>query len=644
MSNVIPIKEADRLLDELEVLARSNHSNEEFSEQFLDRLRYLVQAKSAAVLTLLQPDRWIAITTCGEFSTAILDNFRMGFERDSNAEYLIGSDDSATWFAILLRSGDAVTGGLLLAFNSRLSNGALPALKSLTAAFGEILSIRQHMRLETAFGENWNKCYAINHQVASCASQRKAAIVLVNQLLPILSAARITLATQANGLSSQRVRILSVSGVSSIDFSSPTIKSLESIAQQASQQAQPIVRHAVLDGSLQAEADQRAMSDDGTFPNLIAMRFFDPSSQSLNEQDVIILEWSTRAEMLEATPALTHFLPSLCSTWQQQQRWLQIPSFIRSLTPWSPSSLAKRHKRNWMRPVVLAAILMTAVWLLMRPYPLILEADAVLEPSLRRAIHASVDGYIEELLVEDGQAVKKGQILVKLRSPVLDLQIEEAIGQVRAFAEKRNGLRVALNQLTSSSTEAAATQTRLSADISLLETQEKLIADKLEFLSNEKQKLTIESPIDGMVASRELRRELESRPLRRGDSLFGVVDLEGDWQLVIRVADRDTGYLLKHYGETKRPVAFVFDSIPEQQFHCDIAHISTIMENSVGRESCLPVFATVDKEIATKAHVGAKARVFFDCGRQPTWFVWCRPLVEAIQKRIWLFFDRGTQS
>lgn len=643
MTNAIPVEEADRLLDELEDLARSKTSNADFNEQFLDRLKFLVNAQSATILSIFPPDRWLLVAQAGEMSSSANDAFRSRFAQHPNFDHLMEAEASTAWYAFLLRSDDLVHGCILLTFSGPILPSATPALDGLTTAFGEILSIRQHKQLESEFGANWTKYYALNQQIATCSSPNKAASVLVNQLLPIVSAARISLASQAGAMSLQNARLVAVSGVSTIDSSSLTIKSLEKIAGEALKQSDPIVRQASMHQE-NVDLHEATPLTDGTFQNIMALRFFHHSSQAADERDILILEWTSREAMLDAAPAITHFLPSLCTSWQQQNRWLHVPAIVRNLWMLRPSSLLKRLSIAWIRPLFVLGLLTIGVWFLMRPYPLTIEAEAILEPVSRRAIHASVDGFMDQLLVEDGQAVQQGQVLAKLRSPTLDLQVEEAIGQIRAFAEKRNGLRVAVNQLASNTPDALATQTRLSADISLLETQEKLAKEKLDFLTKEKSKLTIESPIEGVIVSRELRRELESRPLRRGDALFGIVNLQADWQLNIRVADRDAGYLMAHYGDSKQQVTFVFDSIPEEQFKGEITKISSVMESYAGKESFLAVFANVEREIAKKAHVGANARVFFTCGSQPTWFVWCRPLVEAVQKRVWLFFDDTSHS
>ena len=59
--------------------------------------------------------------------------------------------------------------------------------------------------------------------------------------------------------------------------------------------------------------------------------------------------------------------------------------------------------------------------------------------------------------------------------------------------------------------------------------------------------------------------------------MFNVANLKGDWQLSIRVADRDSGYVAQHYrqnlvspdspeGPSPKLVECVFDSRPNESF------------------------------------------------------------------------------
>ncbi len=47
------------------------------------------------------------------------------------------------------------------------------------------------------------------------------------------------------------------------------------------------------------------------------------------------------------------------------------------------------------------------------------------------------------------------------------------------------------------------------------------------------------------------------------------------------------------------------------------------------------VRAVVESPEQIGAHAGAGVHAYFTCGSQPLWFVWSRPLVEAIQRKFW---------
>jgi multidrug efflux pump subunit AcrA (membrane-fusion protein) len=293
-------------------------------------------------------------------------------------------------------------------------------------------------------------------------------------------------------------------------------------------------------------------------------------------------------------------------------------------------------------------MLIALVVFLRRPYPMSVQANAILEPVEQRSIYASADGLLEEIHVVDGQRVSEGQLLATMRSPSLELMVEEALGKLRAMAEKRNGLMVAISQ-SATSVEAESSRNRITSDLLILDAQEKHVRSTLDFLKNEQKDLRLLSPLSGVVVASEMKRELNQRPLKRGDPLFRVVRLDGDWQLTIQVADRDTHWVKEFYA--KKPsndrddqtadtrsssdgiVRVQFESMPEKQFLSHITRIENVTENHLGRGSFQQVTASVDPDVARQFHMGSTARVTFDCGEQPTWYVWCRPLIEFVQTR-----------
>ena len=631
------VEETDRLLDELELMARSNSTNSLFFNQVLSSLRLLVAADAASILVLVPPGSWIEIAQSGMLTLESNNQFVAQCESLaplSRQSYLKSASNSPYWLAIPLRADDFSSGCVLLTFSRPIPASGFPAIQAIARAFAEVLLVRQFSRVERLFGKEWLRIQHLTGQISEARSMKDACDLLANQLVAIFAASRISLVL-VSPFSVHRTKVLSVSSALNIDQNNPLIQSLKSIAWNAFSQEQPFLRQEQIT-TPELALDDRVEAD-GTFKNLLGLRFQSAGGRKSLQTYVMILEWASREEMLDALSPISSFMPAICLSWEQHQRLLHVPRFIRTLASSSPVQFVPVFMNAMLRPLVVILAVLLAYWLLSKPYPMRIEAESVLEPIAKRSIYANVDGFLDKLFVEDGQSVLAGERVAGLRSPILDLQIEEANGQIRAIAEKRNGLRVAINQLSPSSPDAEVVQTRLSAEILLLETQEKHVRDKWQFLLGEQKKLSIESPIDGVVVTRNLRSELESRPLRRGDTLFNIVDLDGDWQLSIRVADRDIGYLTKHYGSEPTEIAFIFDSIPGEQFRGVVHQISTTLENPQGPGSYVLVHASLDNEVAHRAYMGANARVFFSCGKEPLWFVWCRPLIEEFQKRIWFF-------
>ncbi|MCA9133600.1 MAG: efflux RND transporter periplasmic adaptor subunit, partial [Planctomycetales bacterium] len=390
----------------------------------------------------------------------------------------------------------------------------------------------------------------------------------------------------------------------------------------------------------------------------------------------VALEYASYKAMVASATQLPHLLPPLSVAWGQHARWLAIPRPLRALAM-GPLTITA-----WATPVakgtLALALLLLAVWALLRPYPLTIEAEGAYQPVRTRSIYASADGFIEELLVEDAQAVEVGQPLAKLRSPTLDLRLEQVQGELRSCIEEINGIRIALNQLNPDSAELLNQQSRLASKIQELETRQQGLEQQLELLRQDSGRLTLLSPIRGVVLAKDLQQHLTRRPVQRGDPLFSIVDLQGPWQIRVRVADRDSGYVLAHYapsatpwpaepqcehpddelteksriqtvalvpsaassnsnaaGPLRQELDFVFDSAPSERHEARIHWIADHVENQHGEGCFVEIRATTSAGGPAAAHAGAGVRAHFYCGRQPLWFVWCRPLVEAAQRRLW---------
>src|SRR5579863_1476152 len=66
-----------------------------------------------------------------------------------------------------------------------------------------------------------------------------------------------------------------------------------------------------------------------------------------------------------------------------------------------------------------------------KPVSRTIDLPAEIWPYLSVSLHAKVQGYVEQVLVDRGSAVKQGELLIALTAPEMDAQIAEAESKVQ---------------------------------------------------------------------------------------------------------------------------------------------------------------------------------------------------------------------
>lgn len=674
----------DQLLDQFEALARSDMPTGQFLAALVERLQLTMAAQSVRVMLLADSDQYLPLASGGQSPHAV------PIERDiANQMHSIGASERSaltgtwaekTWIAVPLRPGDFSKGYLLVTFESVVPEHALEGLTELQAAFAEVILVRQQEELESFLDRTWDQVPGLCLQIASAPSQDNSATLLVGGLARILDAARVSL------LSSRTFappRVQAVSGVPKVSASANIVHALQSIGSTLARSGKPLLRQQPSGRSPAAEA-QPELSEDGCFSNLLGLRLAAnattdaATSQSSRPRAAVlpptwlVIEYESHSKMIRSAALLPHVLPTLAVAWEQQSRWLRIPKLARMFALGPADAL--RASLRLLKWPVLIGLLGLAVWAVRQPHPLVIEAEGAYEPANSRAIYASDDGFVEELLVTDGESVRASQPLVQLRSPTLELRIEHVIGELRGVAEESSGIHIAINQLDPDSPDLLNHQSRLAGKIAELETRQTSLEQQLELLQTLRASLLLRAPIDGTIVAKDLQRHLAGRPVRRGEPLFSIVDQAGPWQVRVQVADRDAGYLRSHYaapttsfskrtaekqldtetqlaGETlpenepsgntsiasdlDSAITFGLDSNPAERWPAQLSWISDHVENIHGQGCFVEVRAGVDSPERIGAHAGAGVHAYFTCGSQPLWFVWSRPLVEAVERKFW---------
>lgn len=195
-----------------------------------------------------------------------------------------------------------------------------------------------------------------------------------------------------------------------------------------------------------------------------------------------------------------------------------------------------------------AAALLVGVFVL--PMPYVTRAQGLVWLPDEARVRNEVDGFVDQVLVEDGQQVRKGQALVQLSNP--DLEAERA--QLAA--------RIASQQIAY---QGALLQQPASA-VALSEALDKLAA-QLADLDRQRAALQLRSPVDGTVGL-PAAKDLPGRYFPRGSVIANV--LNPDTMTIRAVLPQTEVDLLR------QPVRRIEARIAEARTHTLLAQVANL--------------------------------------------------------------------
>lgn len=340
---------------------------------------------------------------------------------------------------------------------------------------------------------------------------------------------------------------------------------------------------------------------------------------------------------------------------------ITIAERLTALTPVMERMLGRardRHRSGWQRLAAkfsggpdksppglrLAAgvLILLAVLgaLVLIPAELRIPARGELQPAVRRHVFAAADGVVDELLVGEGQPVRAGQELLRLRQSELDFDLSRVAGELQTAQKKLAGIEAELlGAGTSGSGRVDARRHRqLSAEQDQLNELTRTLRQQQQILTARQQELTIRSPLSGQVATWNLDRRLHTRPVQRGQILMTVADLSGPWVLEVRVPDARLGHLLrarKQHGQ-ELPVEFVFATDPATTYHGRVIEIAPHTEVDETHGPCGLVTIAVDRDAIAEPRPGTTVLPEIVCGSRSLGYVWLHEMIDAIRLWCWM--------
>ncbi len=203
----------------------------------------------------------------------------------------------------------------------------------------------------------------------------------------------------------------------------------------------------------------------------------------------------------------------------------------------------------------------------------IVTATGKIQPETQVKINAEVSGEITELPVREGQRVKRGQLLVRIKPDAYQAQYERALASLsmneaslqKAEAEFNRASELFAKKLVSQAEMDIARATYQSSKAAYSQSQAS-VKEARETLA----KSTILAPMDGVISqlNSELGERVSGSTFTQGTEIMTVADLS---RMEARVDVGENDVVLVTVGDTAR---IEVDAYPEQKFVGTVTQIA----------------------------------------------------------------------
>ena len=297
-------------------------------------------------------------------------------------------------------------------------------------------------------------------------------------------------------------------------------------------------------------------------------------------------------------------------------------------------------EQRWKTAAVTVALTAAGLFLSMFPYTFGLSANGRLVPEIQFEVFAQTDGTMTEVFVSDtgDTVVQEQQVLGRMKNSDIELAISGIHGQI-AEAESRiaaNAQRRASGKLETN--EKTELETLIQSD------KQKIISLKaeLQIRQEEQQLLTLTSPSAGRVVNWNVKQNLTNRPVTRGQNLMTVVPPEAVWELELQMPERRLAHLFRAIKDNDEDLKVTFGLVsnPGTEYTGKLISVDRKLDvYSDDGNAALVRVAFENAEIAqellrTETRVTAKVH----CGERSIGYVIFHELIETVQSKWMLWF------
>ena len=512
---------------------------------------------------------------------------------------------------------------------------------------------RQGLEQLKAESRRWQQLAAFADRVHRSLDLNETAYALVNETLALLDADRVTVLVRRG----KHYRVKAVSGQDLFDPRSRLVRRLQRLGTAVARTARDFTYSGPEELPPQIQKPLQAFLEESHARGLWILPLVPPEEPEPPEETIkdttvrkkrrkgqqlpeglLVLEWFESTGPGEASRQLLpqvrkHAAVALGKSLEYQQLFL-LPLWRALGRSW----LVRKLRQLPVSLTVLALLAGTIGTLVLVPADFEIECPGTLEPVVQQRVFATDEGVVQQVLVEHGQEVRRGEKLLQLKDVDLEVQLADLSGQLLATEKRLEAVSAAI---LAGKHLSEVERNRLLAEQAQLRKTLDGLREQIALYRRKLEQLEIRSPLDGQVITWDVRRRLEHRPVARGQHLLTVADLSQDWELVLRLPDYRLGHVqqaLAQQGD-KLPVRFFLASEPEQTYRGEL--LAQAMELRADVHPQRPEEANVvlvrcrfDKSQVRFLRPGTTVRARIYCGRRSLGYVWFHDLWEFVQTRI----------
>jgi multidrug efflux pump subunit AcrA (membrane-fusion protein) len=288
---------------------------------------------------------------------------------------------------------------------------------------------------------------------------------------------------------------------------------------------------------------------------------------------------------------------------------------------------------------ITALVLAAIIALIVIPAPFDMEAPGTLLPENRRNVFVDEPGIVKEVLVDHGDKVQQGDVLMRLESVQLDQEIADNLREIGVAVKTEQTIMAELARGADRSPADRAARER-----ELEQARAKLsgLREEARILQLRKANLEIRSPIDGEILTWDAKNLLLHRPLEKGRAVLEVANEQGGWILELYMSESRAGHMLAEAvdpqtGEfAKRlKVRFILAADPDSILEGELLDVSrrADVHEEHGANVKVRVRITTPEKLRNP-RPGTTLTADVRCGKRPVGYVWFHEAFEWCYRHI----------